>query len=312
MGKLFKSSSSAVSDPGASEAWGIAKPTFNYVNPTAVDFARGVMENPSFDGQRVAALNPFQINAANNLGGFSNNFGNLGSMALTGTGINNVGFANNFGNNAADLYSRFSGDPTQSFFNTANQYANNPYVDSLIDASSRDVTRNLFERELPGIDRAAAGSGNLNSTRAGVESAIATRGAADRLADMSGQIRSQFFGKGLEMGQNQFNQNLQNLLGVNNQLLNAGTTGASFLGAGQDYASNAFNQGTTAGGLFQGQDQRMLDADKAQFDEGFANRLATLQALAGIGASTKAQTSAGINQTPSILSQAAGFARAFT
>lgn len=296
MGKLFGGGGgggqSVISDPSAVEAWGIAKPTFNYLNPTAVDFTREVMANPSYSGPRVAGLNDFQINSANNFGNFSDRTGTLGSLAQFNVGMGNLGAANRFGTNASNIFDQyFSGDPNQGAMNAGMSFANNPMVDNLITASSRDVTRNLFENQLPGIDRAAAGTGNLNSTRAGVESAIATRGAADRLADLSSNIRNQFFNTGL----NQYNQNLANALNTNSQLLNAGNFGINALSSGQNFGLNAFQGGQLAGGLFQGQDQANLDANKAQFDEGFANRLAALQALAGVGSATRVNTAAGIS-----------------
>lgn len=299
MGKLVSSffgsntsspSGTAITDPGAAEAWGIAKPTFQYLNPAATDFTRGVMQNPAYMGQRVAGLNPFQTNSAMDFGNFNDATGTLGSLAQFNTGMNNLGAANQFGMNASDLFRQYSDG--SGAINAGYNLANSDMANNLINASSRDVTRQLFERDLPGVNRAAAGSGNINSTRAGVESAIAQRGAADRLTDLSSNIRSSFFDKGV----NQFNQNLTNALGANNQLLQSGNFGINALGAGQGFGLNAFQGGQAAGGVFQGQDQRMLDADKAVFDESFANRLAALQGLAGIGAATKANTTAGVSQ----------------
>lgn len=310
MGSLFKSSGSSVSDPGAEQAWAIAKPTQQYLNTAGTSFTQDVMNNPAYLGQRVAALNPYSINAANSLGTFAQNTGTFGANAMTGSGFNNLMAGNNYGNNAQSIFNASSGDPTGQILSNANQYANNPYINGLIDASSRDITRNLYENQIPGINRAASGTGNINSSRAGVQQGIAERGAGDRLADLSSSIRSQFFGQGLNMAQNQYNQNLSNMLSANNGLLNAGNYGMNLMNAGQQYAGNAFNQGNTAGTLFQAQNQNELDANKAVFDESMANRLAALQALSGIAGNTQAKTSAGVVQQPSIISQLAGAAAA--
>lgn len=306
MGSLFKSSSSAVMDPTAQQAWAIASPTQQYVNTAGTQFTQDVMANPAYTGQRVANLNPFQTGSANTLGQFSADNSGVANT-FTGAGMGNLSAGQNFGNNAQNIFSQYSGvDPTQSIINNAGLYANNPYMNGMIDAANRDVARSLTEQQLPGIDRAASGTGNLNSTRAGVESAIAQRGAMDRMADTASQLRGQFFGKGLDMSQNQFNQNLVNSLAANNQLLNAGQLGSSLLGQGQQYAGNNFNLGQAAGGVFQNQNQNELNANKAVFDESLANRLAALQGLSGIAANTQGKSVAGINTTPSLASQLGG------
>ena len=312
MGSLFKSKSEAVQDTGAMEAFQTVKPALQYATNQGINLGNEIFANPAFAGNRVANLNPFQVNSANTLGNFASNVTPAASFGAANLGFANLGAGMGFGNNAADIYSRAAMDPTSSIINAAGQYANNPYVDGLIAASGRDVTRQLFENTLPGIDRAATGAGNLNSTRTGVESAIATRGAADRLADLSSEIRSKFFGTGLNMAQNQFNQNLTNMLQSNQGLMQAGQFGLSSLSGAQDLANTGFGQGQSAGSVFQLQDQANLDANKAVFDDSLANRLAILQALSGVaGAGNGFRTTAGINTTPSVASQIGSVAKAF-
>ena len=108
------------------------------------------------------------------------------------------------------------------------------------------------------------------------------------------------------MAQNQFNQNLSNMLSANNQLLNAGQFGAGLIDAGQNFAGNNFNLGQAAGGVFQNQNQNELNAARDQFNETWQNPLSALQALSGIQANTQAKTAAGVTQQPSIASQIGG------
>jgi hypothetical protein len=283
MGSFFsnKKSSTTTSsgDPIKQEAWGIAKPLYQTAIGGGQQFFNEYANNPAFSGQRVAGLDPFQTGSANSLGGFAGQFTPAAQGAAAGLGFSNIGAGANFGSNAQGIFNQFSGDPTQQILGAAGQYANNPYVDGLINASSRDVVRNLYENDLTGAGLRATGTGNTNSTRAGVESAILQRGAADRLADMSSNIRSQFFGQGLGMAQNQYNQNLSNMLQANQGLMQAGQFGMDALGGAQNFASTGFNQGQAAGGVFQGQNQAELDANKSQFDEGFANRMQLLGSL---------------------------------
>ena len=318
MGSLFKSKQSAptvTEDAVARESFNIIRPGLQQATTQGMGLANEIFANPAYSGQRVAALNPFQTDSANTLGGFAGQFTPTAQSRAAALGLSNVGAGMNFGNNAQGIFNQFSGDPTQQILANANQYANNPFVDGLISASSRDVVRNLYENQLPGIDRAATGAGNLNSTRAGVESAIASRGAADRLADMSSEIRSKFFGQGLDASRAQYNQNLQNMLQANQGLMQAGQFGLDTLGNAQNLATTGFGQSQAAGSLFQGQNQAELDAQRAQFDEGLANRLAVLANLQGNTQSAQGFKSvAGVTPgatTPSIASQLAGFASAF-
>lgn len=306
MSSLFKTKGQAITDPGAMEAWKTAQPFHQQALGGLSNLANQVSANPAFSGQRVADLNPFQTASANNLGNFANqSFG-------FGAGMMNMGAqagmpAAAVGNNAADIFSRASMDPTQMIINQAGQFANNPYTDGMIDAASRDVMRQFGEQTMPGMNRTFAGTGNTNSTRAGVESAIAQRGTADRLADISTGIRGQFFGRGLDMAQNQFNNNLSNMMNANSNLMNAGTFGAGLINAGQNFAGNNFNQGMSAGGVFQNQNQNIIQGNMDQFNESIRNPLSVYGALSGAAGNTQAKTSAGVVTQPSIASQVGSF-----
>lgn len=262
---------------------------------TALDNA---LANPVYTGQRVANLNPFQTQGADTLGNYSlansylaNNATNAANSLLTPGA--------SFGNNAADIYSRYAGvDPTQSILNTASQYANNPYVDGMIDSAGRDVARQLNENTLPTLNRQFSGTGNTNSTRAGVQAAIAERGAADRLTDLSSDIRGKFFGTGLAMGQDQFNKNLENSLAANQGLLEAYRNGQNGLTNAQQLATGYFNQANTAGGLYQTQEQNQLNADMAQFNEQNQNPLKYIQQYMQAVGGNYGGTSTGTSTAP--------------
>lgn len=307
MANLFKQRAEVVSDPGATEAWNLAKPFQSQALGGLGNLANQVAANPAFAGQRVAALNPFQTNAANTLGGFSGNTAGLAQNFMN-AGVGNLNAGAGVGGNYQNIFNTASMDPTQGIIDAAGMYANNPFVTGMIDAAGRDTVRQLTEQALPSLARGLSGSGNTNSTRGGVESAILQRGAQDRLADISSGIRSQFFGQGLNMAQNQYNQNLQNMMAANQGLMQAGGFGADLLSGGQQFAGNAFNLGNTAGGLFQAQNQAELDAQKARFDESINNPLSVFQALSQNAANaTGVKTAAGINTSPSIAAQVGSF-----
>lgn len=302
MGSLFSSKSTAVTDPVAKEAFDLAKPYYQQGLSGLGGLATQVQQNPAYSGQRVADLNPFQTNAATNLGSFVNSTTGLPQNFLN-AGMGNLNAGAGVGSNAQMIFNQAGIDPTQMIIDQAGMYANNPYVNGMIDAAGRDTVRALTEQQLPSLARSFAGTGNTNSTRAGVETAIAERGANDRLADIASGIRGQFFGRGLDMAQNQYNQGLTNMMNANQGLRDAGGFGADLINAGQTVAGTNFNQGQAAGGLFQGQNQAQLDASKAYFDESIANPLSVLQALVGSAAQTKTQGAAGVSTQPSLASQ---------
>jgi hypothetical protein len=68
------------------------------------------------------------------------------------------------GTNAANaLYNFGNASQTQNNINTANQYANNPYIDQEVNAATYNANRSAAENDVPNLYRTAAGSGNLNS-----------------------------------------------------------------------------------------------------------------------------------------------------
>lgn len=263
---------------------------------TALD---GALKNPVYQGPRVANLNPFTTSGANLVGNYANtNFNNVESGTNAANSLLTAGA--NYGNNAADIYARYSGvDPTNTILENAGRYANNPYVDGIIDSAGRDVTRQLNENTLPSLNRQFSGTGNTNSTRAGVESAIAQRGAADRLSDMSSDIRGKFFGQGLTMAKDQYNTDLVNSLSANRGIYDAFTGGNSGMKSSADLANSYGNMLTNAGSIYSNYDQNILDADRAKFDETNANPLDYIQKYMASVGGNYGGTSSGTSTAPS-------------
>ena len=167
-----------------------------------------------------------------------------------------------------DRFTAMAGeDPLTANIAAAQQYAANPYVDGMIDANSRDINRNLYEKEIPGIDRAASGSGNLNSSRAGVASGIAQRGAADRIGDISAQIRGSAYETGLTRAAADRATTLDAYGKAADGYSAMTANGISAIGAGQSAAYNAFAQINQASLLSQADTQGQLDADKLKWQE---------------------------------------------
>lgn len=280
------------------EPWAPQQPYLQYGFQQGRSATEQALANPVYQGQRVAALTPLQQQLIGQAGGFaSGQFGTAQNLGNVSMGMLNQGAQ--FGQNAADIYGRVAGvDPTQQILSNAGLYANNPYTQGIIDAASRDVTRNLYEQQLPTMALGATGTGNLGSTRAGVQQAIAERGAADRLADISSNIRGQFFNTGLSQAQNQYNQNIQNQLAANAPLYNAFGAGVQGLTGAQNLATGAFGLGSQAGALEQGQRQAELNAEMQKFAEQRGVPLDILKQYMSIVGGNYGQSSTGTSTAP--------------
>ena len=169
-------------------------------------------DTPYYQGQLYAGMNGMQQGAANNASNYAMGQGMDLSQGMINDSQQNLAQNGNFLNNANRLANFNPADPTQQNIQNAGQYADNPHLNGAIDAASRDVTRNLTEDVLPGINRQAAGTGNTNSSRTGVAEGIALRGAQDRLGDISSTIRADAYNSGLNLSEQGRQANMQGML----------------------------------------------------------------------------------------------------
>jgi len=116
-----------------------------------------------YGGPTYAGPNSYQTGAATGYGD--------ASMGIMNRGFNMAGANAGFGANARGLYDQYQGMAdgvsAQGRMDTANQYAMDN-MNPLVNAAMRDDRRNLQENTLTGIDLAASGTNNMNSSRAGV------------------------------------------------------------------------------------------------------------------------------------------------
>ncbi len=204
-GKLFGGGSRTQTTTSTTAPWAPQADQLRTAFTEAQRLYNDAQASPGYSGDFVAQANDTQRRALDMLLGASGNFGTLGSTFM-GTGnelLGSYGGASSVANRLAsgDAMARRVGnlalqDPTQGILATANEYANNPYLDGVINAASRDVVRNLNEQALPSLNLAASASGNMNSSRAGAAEAVLTRGAQDRIADIGATIRGDAFQNG--------------------------------------------------------------------------------------------------------------------
>jgi hypothetical protein len=218
--------------------------------------ATGVMEGridkPAFQGPTYAGLTADQRDAFASVRDFANGTaGQLGgSMANAATA--NLSQAGQAGANAANLFGRLNGDVTGQIAQNAERY---------MAAMRRDTVRGLTETTLPGITAGAAASGNMNSSKAGAANAIAIRGAQDRMADTSAQIRSALQSEANQMASSNFFNAAGAAGNANGQLISAGALGSQLGGAAMDTTLGAADALQQSGQIQQGDNQgQMTDA----------------------------------------------------
>lgn len=261
MGSLFsgKNTTTATSTP-----WGPQGSALSDVFSKAKTAFEGSEGTPFYQGDLYAGMDPQTATAIQNMLAYAQSKGQAGadSVSNTGAALTNPGAFTG----AIDKFAGMAGtDPTQANIAAATAYANNPAMDGMVDAASRDVRRSLYEQEIPGINRAATGTGNINSSRSGVAQGIAERGAADRVGDISATLRGDAYNRGLGLAEQARGTNL-----------NAAATGAGLygqqLGMGLDATRNGNNMAlgnfgaqVDASSLFQKDQQGQLDADFASW-----------------------------------------------
>jgi hypothetical protein len=227
------------------------------------------LDAPWYQGQLYAGMNPMQQGAATGAGQYAIGQGMGLSQGMINDSQPFLGQANNYLMGANQMANFMPQDPTQANISNAGLYANNPYLDGAIDAASRDVTRNLTEDVLPGINRNASATGNTNSTRTGIAEGIALSGAQDRLGDISSTIRADAYNSGLGLSEQGRQANMQ-------AMLQGRTTGLdalnSAIGRGMDLRNQGM-QGTVnmfdllgrSGDKYQQDQQGYADANYARW-----------------------------------------------
>jgi hypothetical protein len=229
---------------------------------------------PYYQGETYAGMSDDAKAALSSLKNYATGTGLSTAGTLSSIGSNLAGYAGKAGDTLDQYLATANEDPTQATLSAAGQYANNPYLDAQIDANARDVTRNLNESTLPSIDRQASGTGNINSSRAGVAEGIARRGAEDRVGDISAQLRGNAYSQGLSLAQQDRAQKLGALGNAASAYSGLAGQGIGALQAGAQTGYGAYNQIAQADAMdqadrqgqdtanfnqWQGQDQRPWD-----------------------------------------------------
>lgn len=235
LGGLFKRKPERYIDPWQEKGYNVAFPGMQNVYNRMMPYFNNAMDQGAYSGQTYADLDPYQQTAYDNAQGIGNQM-NTGGQNIYDAGSTNLANTSGYGKGFKDLQNYLS-DPNAGF-NMGNALANSSMTQGMIDAANRDVSRNLEEKTLTGIDRGAVAAGGTNNTRTGVERGVAIRGAVDRMADTGANIRGQMFDRGVNQFNTNVNQqasNLGNMMAAN-QAAQAGMGyGANMMQGGNDY-----------------------------------------------------------------------------
>jgi len=208
------------------EGYNFSKPYIERSYDRAEGALNDSLDQGAYQGQTYANQNPY-FSAGNHYMGGMGAMGGQGAFDVMQQG---QGFAQNY----ADLYKQGGADRMQQ----AQDYAI-ANSGGLVNAAMRDDRRNLQENTLTGIDQAASGSGNMNSSRAGVAEAVANRGFDDRQADVTASINQNLMNQSLGQQNQQFrdqmmaNQGLQQGYGQGINAMNS--FGNMMTGAGNNF-----------------------------------------------------------------------------
>jgi len=218
---MYKGGTDAMKDQLGAGYYG--GPTYAGLNDTQTD---ALNKQIDFGNNMYGAGSGFM----NTAGGFGDNYASLYNASMdprlsnTASGLYNAASNNNmYADKANDIYNRattgFFDNEARDLYNAAGQdslgnaqnYALNN-SQGLVDAAMRGANRNLNEVQLTNLNNSASGTGNTNSSRAGVAEAILRRGNAELEADTTARINDNLMGRALSQGNQDF-ANRMNALG---------------------------------------------------------------------------------------------------
>ena len=288
MGGLFKGpkTNTSTSNPNADAAFNMARPILDYASNQGLQFGQNAINSGVYSGPTFANFTDYQNQAQTGAGNYATNAAN-NANAVNQYSMQNLANTGDFGKGFTNMFA-MTQNPFGAF-NMGNQLANSDMANNMINASTRDIGRNLYENALPNANRGYAATGNMNSNRAGMQDALLMRGAEDRAADVSSQIKNQMFNQGVNQYNTNFGQGMSALGGMSNAFNNS----IANLGTGMNMDSQGINMLNQFGTLGQMNNQSQMDADQKTFYDQFnvpMNQLQQMMQLAsgnqGYGGST--------------------------
>ena len=222
----------------------LAKPTLEQMYTGAGQAVTDALEMGTFGNTYVDFFNPINQMQQDYMLGMADNLQPAIASQLDQFG--------NFG----DYFDQAGQLASQDALGGAIDYASGDRLDALSEVALRNPYRDLVESTLPGINRGAAGSGNMNSSRAGVADALAVRAFDDRASDVRTTLQDQLM-----------TQYLNNNNSMITNLMNVGTNQMTGFGNAFGYAGDIGDIYGTLGNMVYQDQVKQMAADKAAFDE---------------------------------------------
>lgn len=220
-----------------------------------------MMATGPYRGEYVAAPNATQYGAYNQAGDFARNFGSLpGQQIAAGQGLmNNYGTASNA---AGALYNFGSQNQTQNNINTANAYANNPFIDQAVAAATSGARKDA-QNAVTNLYRSAAPSGNINSDRSALIQGKIEGDLAENAQNIGANMRFNMFNTGLNTALTQNSQGM-------GALSNAGSLSSNLGGAGSSMMSQGINDQMGLSRLYESAGSGLNDLDQSVINNNLA------------------------------------------
>jgi hypothetical protein len=225
--------------------------------------------NPGYEGDFVAGYTPTDTSAINSIRDWSTGVGQnaVNTQMGTGTDLFTRGAAG-MGEVDQGLKNFAGKDWTSQHIADAGQYANNPYMQQMIDAATADAKRTFSEETMRGIDQNAALTGNMNSTRAGIAAGVAQRGLSDFTGNTSATMRGDAWNNGLKMSQADQASLLQSLLGRGDLAGNMTQMGQGAMDSAFANEAGLLGLNSSVAELTKADAQGQLDNSLAKFEYG--------------------------------------------
>lgn len=233
--------------------------------------------------------------------------GAVSGMIQTGSGALNAGTAGT-GASMGALQQFGTSDVTGSNIDSANRYVAGMDIPGAVKAGMLSANQNATENALPGLDRAAAGSGGINSDRNAISQGIVERGLAQQAAGLSSTLHNSAYTAGLDQAAK---GNTTQVAALNN----AGSQGAYLANAGTGAINGGItdqaslnSQATGGANGATGLDQQTLNNLMAKYNGGQAFSTQQLQNLMAIVGKSQGQSTvgSGTSQTDPSLMQNIG------
>lgn len=258
MGSFFKSKTTTTKQPFETNPWEAQQPYLKEGFTQGKDALNTAMAGVAGVQDPVANMTAGQTNAIKGITGLG-----MGAAQKYGNSAANLGMAgmqdfSNYSANNKALFDFAGQDATDAILANGAKYANDPNLQGQIDAALGDVNK-AFQRDQSSINSGAAGTGNINSTRAGALEATAQNDAMNRGAAIASQMRGAAYQNGIDQAASEYQNRFANMAGANQNLGAGASVAADLANSGINAGMTGYNSAFDAQGKLQTQAQNEID-----------------------------------------------------